>query len=360
MITASFTHSKSAMNKIKTGLVGYGFAGSTFHAPVLSTVDALALTAVASSKPELVHKDWPDATVYAEPAQLFADESIELVVIAAPNEAHFSLAQAALRAGKHVVVDKPFTITSGQAQTLITLAQERKLVLSVYHNRRWDGDFLTLKALLAQGTLGRVTSVESHFDRFRPEIRQRWRESAAPGGGLLYDLGPHMLDQAVQLFGMPEKLYADIDLQRDGAQAVDYLHIVLYYERLRVVLQAGCLVKAPTARFAVHGDAGSFVKFGLDPQEDALRAGGRPGQPGWGEDGVRGALHLGTQPDGQFEHVDLQPGRYQDFYQGMADAIRDGKPAPVAAEDALATIRLIELALQSATEGRVLNVSTAA
>ena len=350
----------TAMKKIKTGLVGYGFAGSTFHAPVLSTIDALELAAVSSSKPELVHKDWPQATVYADPAQLFADASIELVVIAAPNEAHFSLAQAALQAGKHVVVDKPFTITSAQAQTLITLAKERKLVLSVYHNRRWDGDFLTLKALLAQGTLGRVTSFESHFDRFRPEIRQRWRESAAPGGGLLYDLGPHMLDQAVQLFGTPEKIYADIVLQRDGAEAVDYMHIVLYYDRLRVVLQAGCLVKAPTARFAVHGDKGSFVKFGLDPQEDALKAGGKPGQPGWGEDGVRGALHLGTQPDGQFDHLDLQPGRYQDFYQGMADAIRDGKPAPVVAEDALLTIRLIELALQSASEGRVLTVPATA
>ncbi|OBV38966.1 oxidoreductase [Janthinobacterium psychrotolerans] len=348
------------MNKIKTGLVGYGFAGATFHAPVLTSVEALELTAVASSKPDLVHKDWPEATVYAEAAQLFADAAIELVVIAAPNEAHFGLARAALQAGKHVVVDKPFTITSAEAQTLITLAKERKLVLSVYHNRRWDGDFMTIKTLLAQGVLGRVTSFESHFDRFRPEIRQRWRESNAPGGGLLYDLGPHMLDQAVQLFGMPDKLHADIDLQRDGAQAVDYLHIVLYYQRLRVVLQAGCLVKAPTARFAVHGDAGSFMKFGLDPQEDALKAGGRPGQPGWGEDGVRGALYLGTQPDGQCEHLDLQAGRYQDFYQGMADAIRDGKPAPVAAEDALDTIRLIELALQSANEGRVLNVPAVA
>jgi len=344
------------MKKIKTGLVGYGFAGATFHAPVLSTVATLELTAVASSKPELVHKDWPQTTVYADTAQLFADPEIELVVIAAPNEVHFSLAQAALQAGKHVVVDKPFTISSAQAQTLIDLARERKLVLSVYHNRRWDGDFLTLKTLLAQGSLGRIASFESHFDRFRPEIRQRWRESAAPGGGLLYDLGPHMLDQAMQLFGTPEKIYADIDLQRDGAQAVDYMHIVLYYDRLRVVLQAGCLVKAPTARFAVHGDQGSFVKFGLDPQEDALKAGGKPGQPGWGLDPVRGALHLGTQPDGHFDHLQMQAGRYQDFYQGMADAISHGAPPPVAPEDGLATIRLIELALLSAQEGRVLSV----
>ncbi|CDG85266.1 oxidoreductase [Janthinobacterium agaricidamnosum] len=345
------------MNKIKTGLVGYGFAGSTFHAPVLTAVEALELTAVASSKPELVHKDYPHATVYAEPAQLYAAPEIELVVIAAPNDVHFSLAQAALLAGKHVVVDKPFTITSAEAQTLIALAKERKLVLSVYQNRRWDGDFLTVKALLQQGTLGAIASFESHFDRFRPEIKQRWRESADVGGGLLYDLGPHMLDQALQLFGKPQRLYADIALQRNGAAAVDYMHLVLYYGTLRVVLQAGCLVKAPTARFAVHGDRGSFVKFGLDPQEDALKAGGKPGQPGWGIDAVKGALHLGTAPDGHCEHVALQAGRYQDFYQGMADAIRHGAAAPVAPEDALLTMRLIELALQSSSQGRVVEVS---
>lgn len=345
------------MNKIKTGLVGYGFAGSTFHAPVLTTIDLFELAAVASSKPELVHKDWPQATVYATPALLFADPAIELVVIAAPNDVHFSLAHAALLAGKHVVVDKPFTITSSEAQTLIDCASERKLVLSVYQNRRWDGDFLTLKALLAAGTLGAIASFESHFDRFRPEIKQRWRESSDIGGGLLYDLGPHMLDQAVQLFGKPERLYADIALQRDGAQAVDYMHLVLYYGALRVVLQAGCLVKAPTARFAVHGDQGSFVKFGLDPQEDALKAGGRPGQAGWGVDQAHAALYLGTAPDGELEAVTLQAGRYQDFYQGMADAIRSGAPAPVAAEDALLTMRLIELALQSSSEGRVVAVN---
>ncbi|MET3132256.1 scyllo-inositol 2-dehydrogenase (NADP+) [Oxalobacteraceae bacterium GrIS 1.11] len=343
------------MKKIKTGLVGYGFAGSTFHAPVLTAVDALELVAVASSKPELVQRDWPSATVYADPAQLFADPAIELVVIAAPNQAHFGLAHAALLAGKHVVVDKPFTIDSADAATLIACAKERGRVLSVYHNRRWDADFLTLKALLEQGTLGRIASFESHFDRFRPDIKPRWRESADAGGGLLYDLGPHMLDQALHLFGQPQRLYADIALQRDGAVAADYFHLVLYYERMRVVLQAGCLVQAPTARFAVHGDKGSFVKFGLDPQEDALKAGGRPGQPGWGRDPVHGALHL-AGADEHCEHVAMADGCYQGFYEGMAAAIRGAGAAPVAPEDGLATIRLIEAALLSAAEGRVIAV----
>jgi scyllo-inositol 2-dehydrogenase (NADP+) len=344
------------MQKIKTGLVGYGFAGSIFHAPVLTAVDALELRAVASSKPELVHKDWPSVTVYADAAQLFADPAIELVVIAAPNDAHFSLAHAALLAGKHVVVDKPFTVTSAEAETLIACAEANGRVLSVYQNRRWDADFLTLKALLQQGTLGRITSFESHFDRFRPDIKQRWRESTAPGGGLLYDLGPHMLDQALQLFGAPQRLFADVAMQREGAAAVDYFHIVLYYGEMRVVLQAGCLAKAPTARFAVHGDQGSFVKFGLDAQEDALKAGGRPGQPGWGRDPVPGALHLAAAADGHSQHLPMADGCYQNFYQGMADAIRNGAPAPVPARDALATMRLIEAALRSAAEGRVIAV----
>lgn len=341
-------------NPIKTGLIGYGFAGSTFHAPIIAAVDALELAAVASSQPERVQQDWPGVSVHADAAALLADPAIELVVIAAPNQAHFSLAQAALLAGKHVVVDKPFTVSSVEAAALVACAQQHERVLSVYHNRRWDADFLTLRALLEQGTLGRIASVESHFDRFRPDVRQRWRESAAPGGGLLYDLGPHMLDQALQLFGAPQRLYADIALQRDGAQAADYFHLVLYYPNLRVVLQAGCLVNAPTARFAVHGDRGSFVKFGLDPQEDALKAGGRPGQPGWGQDPVAGTLYL-AGADQPKPHPMLA-GAYQCYYEGIAAAIRAGAPVPVSAADALATIALIEAALLSAQEGRVITL----
>lgn len=344
------------MHTIKTGLVGYGYAGSTFHAPVLTAVETLELAAVVSSKPELVHQDWPAAVVYADAAQMFTDPEIELVVIAAPNEDHFGLALAALLAGKHVVIDKPMTITGTQAQMLIDCAKSGQRVLSVFHNRRWDADFITLKELLAHGTLGRITSFESHFDRFRPEIKARWRESANPGGGLLYDLGPHMLDQTLQLFGQPQRLFADTALQRDGAIAVDYFHMVLYYEQLRVVLQAGCLVAAPTARFAVHGDKGSFVKFGLDPQEDALKAGGRPGRPEWGRDPVHGALHLANAADGQMQHLPMAQGCYQNYYAGIAAAIRSGEPAPVSAEDGMATIRLIETALLSAEEGRVIAI----
>lgn len=342
------------MQTIKVGLVGYGFAGATFHAPVIADVAALELVAVASSKPAAVHANWPQARVVADPAQLFADPDIELVVIAAPNDAHFALAQAALTAGKHVVVDKPFTITSAEAGTLIALAKQHHLVLSVYHNRRWDADFQTLRQLLAEGRLGRIVSFTSHFDRYRPEIRQRWREQADAGGGLLYDLGPHMIDQALTLFGMPDSLFADVAYQRDGAAAVDYFHLLLHYGQMRVVLHASALAMAATPRYLVQGEKGSFVKFGLDTQEDALRAGGHPAQAGWGEDPVKGVLQLAKDAWQISSEVPMQPGAYQRYYEGIADAIRTGSAPPVSAEDGLATIRMIEAALHSVAQGRVI------
>ncbi|MBI3228670.1 MAG: oxidoreductase, partial [Burkholderiales bacterium] len=278
-------------------MIGFGLAGSSFHAPVIAAVPGLQLAAVASSQEKLVHSSWPTVRVVSEARQLIEDDSLDLIVIAAPNAVHFELAQAALLAGKHVVVDKPFTVHSSEALELIACANKVNKLLSVYHNRRWDGDFLTLQQLLQEKRLGRITSLESRIDRFRPQVRERWREQAVPGAGLLYDLGPHLIDQALCLFGMPQHIYADLALQRDNAQVVDYLHLVLYYtiddEEIRVVLHAGSLTAAPTPRFALHGDVGSFTKFGMDPQEDALRAGGKPGSPHWGVSAKAGTLHMG-------------------------------------------------------------------
>ncbi|MES2933267.1 MAG: oxidoreductase [Pseudomonadota bacterium] len=340
--------------KICVGLVGFGFAGSTFHAPVIAAVDALQLVAVASSQAEAVHAAWPTVRVMPEASQLFADPDVDLVVIAAPNEAHFSLALAALSAGKHVVVDKPFTITSAEAAILIACARQNNRLLSVYHNRRWDADFLSLQDLLAQGTLGRIATFESHFDRFRPQIKQRWRELDSPGGGLLYDLGPHLIDQALVLFGMPSHLFADIALQRDGAAAVDYFHLVLYYAQMRVILHAGSLVNQVGPRFSVHGERGSFVKFGLDPQEDSLRAGGNPRDANWGQDAVSARLSLGSSA-GAID-LPMRRGCYQNYYEGIATAITHGSPAPVSAEDGMRAIVLIETALRSAASGKVLEL----
>ncbi len=261
---------------LRVGLLGYGYAGKTFHAPLLSAVPDLALVAVASSDPAKVHADWPGVAVHAAPADLIARDDIDLVVIATPNDTHHPLARDALRAGRHVVVDKPFTVTLDEARELVALAEHHGRVLSVFHNRRFDGDFLTLRQLVRDGALGRVVEMTSRHDRFRPEVRQRWRESDGPGAGLWFDLGPHLVDQALQLFGPPRAITLALDRTRDGALADDWFACHLRYDRLHVHLHAGMLVAASAPRLAVHGTAASFVKDGLDPQEDALKAGVRP------------------------------------------------------------------------------------
>lgn len=341
----------------QVGLIGFGLAGSTFHAPVIAAVPGLQLAAVVSSQEKLVHSVCPQVRVHSEAQALLDDPEIDLVVIAAPNAVHFELAEKALLAGKHVVVDKPFTVHSSEALALIACAEKAQRVLSVYHNRRWDGDFMTLQALLKDGRLGRINSLESRIDRFRPQVRERWREQLVPGGGLLYDLGPHLIDQALCLFGMPQHIFADLALQRDKAQVVDYLHLVLYYTEgnaeKRVVLHAGSLTAAPTPRFSLHGDLGSFVKFGMDPQEESLRAGGRPGQALWGVSPRQGVLHLGEAPELSYPIV---PGCYHHFYEGMVAAMAGKAKAPVNAMDAYHGIVLIEAALQSARERRVVDV----
>ena len=255
---------------LNVALLGYGYAGKTFHAPLIAATPGLRLAAVASSDPAKVRADLPDATVLPDAAAVLAQADLDLVVIATPNDTHADLARRALEAGRHVVVDKPFTLTLAEARELADLAASAGRVLSVFHNRRWDADFLTLRRLVADGTLGEVLALESRFDRFRPEVRKRWREAAIPGGGLWYDLGPHLVDQALRLFGPPDAVYADLALQRPGAEAVDYCHVLLRYPRRRVVLHASMLVAGDSPRFAAHGLRGQL------PQARPRPPGGRP------------------------------------------------------------------------------------
>ncbi|WP_339883686.1 oxidoreductase, partial [Vreelandella maris] len=276
---------------INVGLVGYGFASQTFHAPLIQATEGLDLVAVSSSDGAKVQASLPSVEVEAQALALCKRSDIDLIVIPTPNDTHFSLAKAALSAGKHVVVDKPFTVTLSEGKLLKKLADEKECLLSVFHNRRWDSDFLTVKALLEAGKLGRLVNFESHFDRFRPEVRDRWREKATPGGGIWYDLGPHLLDQACELFGMPQAILLELGTLRDGAKADDDFLALLGYEDFRVTLAAGTLVADPTPRFRVHGTQGSFVKYGLDPQEDRLKAGEVP-TPQWGIDSQPGILTL--------------------------------------------------------------------
>jgi scyllo-inositol 2-dehydrogenase (NADP+) len=332
---------------LKVALLGYGFAGKTFHASLLSHVPGLQLTHIVSSDSAKVRKDH-DVTVLAKPDDAFALPDIDLIVIATPNSTHCDLAHKGISAGKHVVVDKPFTVTSEEAAKLISLARKEMRLLSVFQSRRWDADFLTLRQIFRQGSLGEVIQFESRYDRYRPEPRQRWREQAVPGAGVWFDLGSHLVDQALQLFGPPEAIYADLELQRRGAQAVDYFHVVLRYGRNRVILTAGCLVVSETPRFAVHGTIGGFTKFGMDTQEDSLRRGDVPGSPGWGDDPRSGTLV--TARDGGIEtrQVPNIPGNYLAYYEGIRDAITVGTPNPVTPEDALAVIKVLETGIKSA------------
>jgi predicted dehydrogenase len=286
---------------------------------------------------------------------LLKDDEIELIVVATPNSSHFELARQSLIAGKHVVVDKPFTNTSAEAQELIDLARTQNRLITVHHNRRWDGDFLTVRKLIDGNVLGRLAEYESHFDRFRSQVRpDAWREEEGEGSGILFDLGSHLIDQAQVLFGQPRMLTADIRVQREMAKAVDNFELILDYDGLKVTLKATMLAREPGPRFLLYGTDGSFLKYGLDPQEEALKQGRTPMDAGWGEEPKDLWGRLNTQ-SGELHIeglVETLPGCYQAFYQNVADAIRGRAELAVKPEEARNTIRIIELAMQSSRERR--------
>ena len=335
-------------------LVGYGLAGRVFHAPLVTHTPGLRLRAVVSSDPARVHADLPGMRVLADPSEAFADPAIDLAVLATPNVAHAPLAIAALRAGCHVLVDKPLATSVDEARQVAGAAADAGRILSVFHNRRHDADFLCLRDLVARGALGQVAELHSHFDRYRPEVAARWRERPGPGAGLWMDLGPHLVDQALELLGMPLAVQADIGAQREGAQVDDFFHVLLHYPRARAVLHAGSLVPGAGLRFAVHGTRGSYLKHGLDPQEGALRAGQAPGGPGWGEDPRPGML---VAPDGSGRVVTGPPGDYLACYAAMRDAMLGLGPPPVAVPQALAVMQVLDAARASAASGRTLALS---
>ncbi|BAL24989.1 oxidoreductase [Azoarcus sp. KH32C] len=336
---------------IEVALIGYGYAGQNIHAPLLRAVPGLRLSVVASRQPDKVLADIPDAKVVEDPLAALARPDVELVVIASPNDTHAPLAEAALRAGKHVVVDKPFTVTLDEARDLAALAAKQQCVLSVFQNRRWDSDFLALRGLIAAGRLGEIVHLESRFDRFRPDVRERWRERDVPGGGLWYDLGPHVVDQALQLFGLPERVGAQFGTMRDGARTPDWCQVQLDCGRPQVTLHASVLVGGGMPRFAVHGRRGSWVKYGLDAQESQLLTGLRPGDPGWGADPLPGTYYPG---DGSRHDEPVPAGNYVAYYTGLEAAIRGRGKNPVTPAEAVAVMAVIETAIAAAEQGRML------
>ena len=342
------------MDVCRAALIGFGYAGRVFHAPLIGATDGIAIAAVASSRPDDVRAALGDVAVEETPEAAIARDDIDLVVIATPNDTHVPLALAALAAGKHVVIDKPFALTLADATEVVAAGQRASRLVSVFHNRRWDSDFLTIAAAIRRGEIGQVVHLESHFDRFRPQVRDRWRERRVPGGGIWYDLGPHLLDQAVQLFGMPSLIEADLAVLRPGGQADDWAHAVLSYPDKRVIVHASMLSAGGSARFVAHGTLGTLVKRQGDRQEAQLLAGMIPGAPGWGED-PDDALSFdgeGSQP------LKTEWGDQRQFYRGIVAAIRGEGQNPVPAEEAWCTMALVEAGLRSSADRRAIAPAT--
>jgi scyllo-inositol 2-dehydrogenase (NADP+) len=348
--------------KINVGLIGYGIGGQVFHAPILSSVKGLFLKKIRASKPEqlaLARQRYPEAELVPDADNIILDPSIDLVVITTPNALHFPLAAQALEAGKAVVVDKPFTLTSVEADALIALAGKKNGILSVFQNRRFDSEFRTLQKVIASGILGSIVELESRYDRFRNYLKPNaWREEDIPGAGILYDLGAHLIDQSLVLFGLPQAIGADIRMQRNGARADDYFELALYYPRVKVTLRSGMLVRQPLQRFALMGTEGIYIKYGMDVQEEALKAGFTPlNRPDWGVEPVENWGTINTSCKGLHlvGRIESERGDYSDFYRNIYETLTGQSSLLVTAPEARQVIRVIEIARQSSKERRTID-----
>lgn len=354
---------------LRVALIGYGLAGSVFHAPLIQATPGMVVAAVVTGAPERqqqIRHDLPGAEVFSDVEALWQQSSrYDLVVVAAPNRAHAALGIAALQAGLPVVIDKPLASSLAEGEHLLRVSKETGKMLSVFQNRRWDNDFLTVRRLLASGILGTVIRYESRYERYRLAPRANaWRERGDPqeGGGLLFDLGSHLIDQAMQLFGRPTQVYAEIDLRRPHVTVDDDTFVSLHFVNgVRAHLWMNVVSRLPAQRLRVSGLLGTYEKWGLDPQEEALRAGRRPGETDWGQEprerwgrlSTDSAGEDGIHIDGQIETV---AGAYQTYYSLLAEALRSGGKPPVDAADSLAVLRIIAAAQQSAREQRIIRL----
>ena len=341
---------------IRVGLVGFGMAGRVFHAPLVSSVDGLQLAAVVERHTDHCAERYPGITTHRSLEAMLADATLDLFVVATPSGSHFQVARQILAAGKNVVVDKPMAVASAQIAELMKLAAERNVLLAPFQNRRWDGDFLTIQKLLHEGTLGRLVYLESIFDRWTPgSTRRPWKDDPAQGGGQLLDLGTHIADQALTLFGKPEAVSADVRRERDGDGSNDAFTVRLHYESFTVTLGANCLSSLPRPRFHLRGTKGNYWKFGVDPQEAALNKITRIEDAAWGQEPAAnwGTLCCVDGYGGMVTHpVEPIPGDYRLYYAGIRDALLGKAPAPATAQEAWRTARLLEWAAESSNTRR--------
>lgn len=334
---------------IKVGVIGYGYSSRTFHLPLIEALESFRLTAISSSQAEVVQEKFPAVVIFNSAHDLVVKSGVDLVVITAPNDVHYSIAMECLEHGIHVVLEKPMVTTSSDAEKLVSFAKKQSLILSVFHNRRWDGDFLTVKKLIENRSVGDIRIFESHYDRFRPLVRQRWRENPGPGSGIWFDLGSHLVDQAIYLFGLPDSITARCLPLRDNSKTTDYFHVLLHFEGLEVVLHASSFCAGPNRRFNVEGTEGSFIKYGFDPQEEQLKDGITPSDQEFGKE--NGELFGTLFTESSKTRIETEAGSYQKYYLAIADAINLGTDCPVSGNDAVEVMRILELAEQSSRDG---------
>ena len=346
------------MQKIKTALLSYGMSGKVFHAPFLNFHPGFELLGSWERSKKLIHHDFPSVKSYANLEELLEDD-VDLVVINTPVETHYEFAKKVLLAGKHAIVEKAFTTTVAQAEELAAIAKEKGLKLAVFQNRRWDSDFKTVQKIITDNMLGEIVEAEFHFDRYNPILSpKQHKETANSGAGILKDLGPHLIDQALCLFGLPQSVFADIRITREHSLVDDYIDILLYYSNFRVRLKAGFFVREAIPAFVVHGKKGSFLKPRGDVQEDELKSGKKPNLETWGTESIekRGLLH--TEINGEIikEYIPTLQGNYYDFFDGVYHSITNDATEPVTAQEGVHVMQIIEAAIQSSAQKKVIDL----
>ncbi|MDF9829012.1 scyllo-inositol 2-dehydrogenase (NADP+) [Parabacteroides sp. PF5-6] len=346
---------------IITGLASYGMSGSVFHAPFLDTHPGFQLHTIVERSKDLARKRYPSVNIVRSFDELLRIDEIQLVIVNTPDVTHYDYVKKALSAGKHVVVEKPFVFKATEGEELVELAQKKGLLLAVYQNRRWDGDFLTVQRIIESGVLGRVVEFQSTYQRFRKFIQPgTWKERADGQVGLTFNLGSHMIDQAVVLFGKPQAVYADIDRLRDRSEVDDYYFIKLIYPKVKVTLRAGYLMREEIPRYSINGTEGSFIKYGLDPQEELLKAGAIPSGAQWGKEPETewGTLNTDIQGLHYRGKVETLPGNYMAFYDDIHHALTRGVKPQTDAAAVLTVIRIIEAAFESSCSGREIAIAS--
>jgi len=344
------------MQKIKTALLSYGMSGRVFHAPFLELHPGFELKGAWERSKKLLQKDFPEAKSYPSFEAILEDD-IDLVIVNTPVATHFEFAQKALHAGKHILVEKAFTTNAEEAKKLNRLAETKRLKLAVFHNRRYDSDFKTVNDILQKGVLGEIVEAELHFDRYNPNLSPKLhKETLNPGSGILKDLGPHIIDQALILFGFPESLFADIRITREHSVVDDWFDILLFYPDFRVRLKAGFFVREPLPSYILHGKKGSFLKSRGDVQEEVLKTGVKPNLSAWGEEPVSKSGLLHTAIDGKVfkELIPTISGNYYEFFDGLYHSINEDLPEPVGGADGLKVMNIIDAAIESSRHQKII------